>query len=115
MQVLDGEVFDVAVDVRVGSPTFGRWEGFVLSAANRRQAYAPPGLAHGFCVLSESALFTYKCTEFYRREVELGIAWARPRDRSRLADCLSGPVGEGCGRTEALGDRGQTVAGLGSS
>lgn len=75
VQVLEGEVFDVAVDVRVGSPTFGRWEGFVLSAENKRQAYVPPGLAHGFCVLSESALFTYKCTDFYRRDVEFGVAW----------------------------------------
>jgi dTDP-4-dehydrorhamnose 3,5-epimerase len=78
VQVLDGEVFDVAVDVRVGSPAFGKWEGFVLSADNRRQVYLPPGIAHGFCVVSESALFAYKCTDFYRREVEFGVAWNDP-------------------------------------
>lgn len=78
VQVLDGEVYDVAVDVRLGSPTFGLWEGFTLSAANRRQLYLPPGLAHGFCVLSDSALFAYKCTDFYRRDVEFSVRWNDP-------------------------------------
>jgi len=73
--VLQGEVFDVAVDVRAGSPTFGRWVGYTLSADNKRQLYIPPGFAHGFCVTSESALFAYKCTELYHPEHELGIAW----------------------------------------
>lgn len=73
--VLEGEVFDVAVDVRLGSPTFGRWEGFILSSKNKRQLYVPPGFAHGFCVLSERALFSYKCTDFYSAPSELGIAW----------------------------------------
>jgi dTDP-4-dehydrorhamnose 3,5-epimerase len=72
---LDGEVYDVAVDVRRGSPTFGAWEGVVLSSDNMRQLYVPPGFAHGFCVLSEQALFSYKCTDFYSPEDELGIAW----------------------------------------
>ncbi len=76
--VLVGEVFDVAVDVRVGSPTFGRWEGLTLSAENKRQFYVPPGFAHGFCVLSEKALFAYKCTQFYSAPSELGIAWNDP-------------------------------------
>lgn len=76
--VLEGEVFDVAVDVRVGSPTFGRWEGVRLSAANKRQFYVPPGFAHGFCVLSERALFSYKCTAFYSAPSELGVAWDDP-------------------------------------
>jgi len=76
--VLEGEVFDVAVDVRVGSPTFGRWEGVRLSAVNKRQFYVPPGFAHGFCVLSERALFSYKCTTFYSAPSELGVAWDDP-------------------------------------
>jgi dTDP-4-dehydrorhamnose 3,5-epimerase len=77
-QVLEGEVFDVAVDVRVGSPTFGRWEGVILSAENKRQFYIPAGFAHGFCVLSERALFSYKCTDFYSASSELGVAWNDP-------------------------------------
>ena len=73
--VLDGEVFDVTVDVRVGSPTFGRWVGVTLSSKNKRQFYVPPGFAHGFCVLSERALFSYKCTDLYSAASELGVAW----------------------------------------
>jgi len=76
--VLEGDVFDVAVDVRVGSPTFGQWEGLRLSAENKRQFYVPPGFAHGFCVLSPRALFSYKCTDFYSAPSELGIAWNDP-------------------------------------
>lgn len=76
--VLQGEVFDVAVDVRVGSPSFGRWAGAVLTGENKRQLYIPPGFAHGFCVTSEAALFTYKCTEVYHPETELSIAWDDP-------------------------------------
>ena len=78
IQVLDGEVFDVAVDVRVGSPTFGHWVGERLSSENHLQIYVPPGFAHGFCVISESALFSYKCTELYHPETELSIAWNDP-------------------------------------
>jgi dTDP-4-dehydrorhamnose 3,5-epimerase len=78
VQVIHGEVFDVAVDVRVGSPTFGQWEGMILSGDNHRQLYIPPGFAHGFCVVSEHALFSYKCTDGYRREAELGVAWNDP-------------------------------------
>ena len=76
--VLDGEVFDVAVDVRVGSPTFGQWEGVTLSSENKRQLYVPPGFAHGFCVISDRAMFSYKCTDFYSAEHEIGIAWNDP-------------------------------------
>jgi dTDP-4-dehydrorhamnose 3,5-epimerase len=76
--VLEGDVFDVAVDVRVGSPTFGRWAGLRLSSENKRQFYVPPGFAHGFCVLSERALFSYKCTDFYSAASELGVAWDDP-------------------------------------
>src|SRR5690606_25549683 len=70
VQVMHGEVYDVAVDVRVGSPTFGQWVGTTLTADNHRQVYIPPGFAHGFCVVSEHALFSYKCTEAYHRETE---------------------------------------------
>lgn len=78
VHVLDGEVYDVIVDVRIGSPTFGQWQATVLSAGNHRQIYIPPGLAHGFCVTAERALFAYKCTEPYHPEAELGISWDDP-------------------------------------
>jgi dTDP-4-dehydrorhamnose 3,5-epimerase len=73
--VLRGEVFDVAVDVRRGSPTFGRWVGECLSSENKRQLYIPPGFAHGFLVTSDEALFAYKCTEYYHPETERSIRW----------------------------------------
>lgn len=76
VSVLEGEVFDVAVDIRRGSPTFGQWVGEVLSADNRRQLYIPPGFAHGFCVLSDTAGFLYKCTDFYHPEDDRGVNWA---------------------------------------
>jgi dTDP-4-dehydrorhamnose 3,5-epimerase len=76
--VLEGEVFDVAVDVRVGSPTFGKWTGAVLSAADHRQLWIPPGFAHGFVVTSEAALFAYKCTAPYSAADELGVLWSDP-------------------------------------
>lgn len=78
VQVLEGEVFDVAVDIRRGSPTFGQWESVILSATNFRQFYLPPGFAHGFCVLSPSALFSYKCTTAYNPENELCLRWDDP-------------------------------------
>ena len=76
--VLAGEVFDAAVDVRVGSPTFGRWAGALLSADDHRQLWIPPGFAHGFCVTSENALFAYKCTALYSVTDEVAIAWNDP-------------------------------------
>lgn len=76
--VLQGSVFDVAVDVRVGSPNFGRWVGEELNGENKRQLYVPPGFAHGFCVTSDTALFVYKCTDYYNPEAELSIAWNDP-------------------------------------
>lgn len=76
--VLQGEVFDVAVDVRIGSPTFGRWAASLLSGENRRQFYIPEGFAHGFCVISKSALFAYKCTELYFPDSETIVAWNDP-------------------------------------
>lgn len=78
LQVLEGEVFDVAVDIRRGSRTFGRWHGLRLSAENKRQFYVPPGFAHGFQVLSETALFNYKCTDFYSPKDEFSIRWDDP-------------------------------------
>ncbi len=78
LQVLQGEVFDVAVDIRRSSRTFGKWHGLVLSSENKRQFYIPPGFAHGFAVLSETALFHYKCTEFYAPKDELAIRWDDP-------------------------------------
>jgi dTDP-4-dehydrorhamnose 3,5-epimerase len=76
--VLQGEAYDVAIDVRKGSPQFGKWIGVVLSGENKRQLYIPAGFAHGFCVTGESAMFAYKCTEFYAPESERGIAWNDP-------------------------------------
>ena len=75
---LQGEVFDVAVDVRVGSPHFGKWFGTTLSSENYRQLYVPPGFAHGFCVVSERATFAYKCTDTYHPETELSVLWNDP-------------------------------------
>ena len=74
-----GEVFDVIVDIRCGSPTFGQWEGVVLSAENKQQVWLPPGCAHGFSVLSETAEFLYKCTDFYHPEDEYGILCTDPQ------------------------------------
>ena len=76
VQVLMGEIFDVAVDVRRGSPTFGRWVAVTLSDRNRRQMFIPKGFAHGFCVLSERALFSYKCSDFYSPECDRGVLWS---------------------------------------
>lgn len=75
VQVIQGEVFDVAVDIRVGSPTFGEWVGIYLSSENKKQFYVPPGFAHGFLVTSDTALFSYKCTDFYNPEGEYSIIW----------------------------------------
>ena len=78
VRVLVGEVFDVAVDIRKNSPTFGRWVGERLSAANKRQMWIPPGFAHGFVVLSESAEFLYKTTNYYAPDCERSIFWNDP-------------------------------------
>jgi dTDP-4-dehydrorhamnose 3,5-epimerase len=77
--VMQGTVFDVAVDIRRGSPTFGHWVGETLSGDNHRQLYIPAGFAHGFCVLSASADVLYKCTDFYTPEDEHGLRWDDPR------------------------------------
>jgi dTDP-4-dehydrorhamnose 3,5-epimerase len=78
VRAVEGEMFDVAVDIRRGSPTFGRWFGVHLTGENFRQIYIPPGYAHGFCVLSESVHVEYKCTDFYDPGGEIGIAWNDP-------------------------------------
>lgn len=75
VSVLEGEVWDVAVDIRRGSPTFGRWTAVVLSAENRRHFWIPAGFAHGFVALSERAVFAYLCTETYDRDADAGIRW----------------------------------------
>jgi dTDP-4-dehydrorhamnose 3,5-epimerase len=76
--VITGEIFDVAVDIRRGSPTFGKWEGIYLSSDNNRQVFVPEGFAHGFCVVSETADVLYKCTDFYDPDDEFGILWSDP-------------------------------------
>ena len=73
--VLEGEVYDVAVDIRRGSPTYGRWEAVILSEENKRQFWIPEGFAHGFVVLSERALFSYLCTDVYRPQFDANVAW----------------------------------------
>ena len=78
VRVTSGEVFDVAVDIRRNSPTFGQWVGEILSADNKRQLWVPPGMAHGFVVLSESAEFLYKTTDYWAPEHERCIAWNDP-------------------------------------
>ena len=78
VRVISGTVFDVAVDLREGSPTWGQWEGVVLSAENRRQFFVPRGFAHGFLVLSETAEFCYKCDDIYHPGEEGGIMWNDP-------------------------------------
>lgn len=78
VRVTSGSVYDVAVDVREGSPTFSQWYGTELNEENMRMMYVPPGYAHGFVVLSESADFLYKCTDYYHPESEQGIAWDDP-------------------------------------
>ncbi len=78
VRALQGEIFDVAVDIRPGSRTFGRWVSATLSADNLRQLFVPKGFAHGFCVLSETAEIEYKCTEFYDGKDEIGVRWDDP-------------------------------------
>ncbi|MGH7969309.1 MAG: dTDP-4-dehydrorhamnose 3,5-epimerase [Limisphaerales bacterium] len=78
VSVWEGEVFDVAVDLRQSSPTFAKWHGVRLSADNKHQFFLPPGFAHGFVVLSESAMFHYKCTDFYSPKDEMTLRWDDP-------------------------------------
>jgi len=76
--VAQGEIYDVAVDIRKGSPSFGKWESVILSSENHRQIYVPEGFAHGFCVTSSSAIVIYKCTDYYAPKEERGISWDDP-------------------------------------
>src|SRR6185295_14745135 len=78
IRVIEGEIFDVAVDVRRGSPSFARWVGVTLSAENFKQCYVPPGFAHGFCVVSDVAQVEYKCTDLYDPASEVGVMWNDP-------------------------------------
>ena len=102
VQVATGSVFDVAVDIRVGSPTFGQWYGCILGEENHQQLWIPPKFAHGFCVLSDTADFIYKCTDYYRPEDEGGLLWSDPEvgigwpleapllsDKDKAYSCLS--------------------------
>jgi dTDP-4-dehydrorhamnose 3,5-epimerase len=103
VQVFDGRVFDVAVDARVGSPTFGRWHGVILDGESGLQFYVPPGCLHGYYVLSEHALFGYKTTDVYSPTTEFGVRWDDPgigidwpldgepvlSDKDRAAPCLA--------------------------
>lgn len=78
VRVTEGAVYDVAVDLRKGSPTFGMWEGVLLTAENKKQFYVPEGFAHGFLVISDTATFNYKCTDFYAPEYDSGLLWNDP-------------------------------------
>ncbi len=78
IMAVNGEIFDVAVDIRQGSATYGKWVGYILSEENRSMLYVPPGFAHGYCVLSHNALITYKVTNEYAPETERGILWNDP-------------------------------------
>ena len=106
VRAVRGSVFDVAVDIRKGSPTFGQWVGVELSADNHRQLWVPPGLAHGFLVLSDTADFLYKTTDYYAPEHERCIAWNDPAlaivwPDMGMAPCLSGKDQRGLGLAEA--------------
>lgn len=78
IRVVDGEIYDVVVDMRKKSPSFGKWEGVSLSAENRKSLWVPPGFAHGFLVTSETAVITYKCTDYYAAEHERSLLWNDP-------------------------------------
>lgn len=95
VRVVSGAVYDVAVDLRTGSPTFGKWYGLVLSEENKRQFFIPKGFAHGFSVLSESAVFSYKCDDYYHPSADrgirfddpaLGIDWMIPKGEEIISD-----------------------------
>lgn len=95
VRVVQGEVYDVAVDVRKGSPTYGQWEGVILNEENKRQFYVPRGFAHGYAVLSKTAIFSYKCDNVYNKESEggihindetLNIDWRIPKEKQIISE-----------------------------
>jgi dTDP-4-dehydrorhamnose 3,5-epimerase len=111
--VLEGAVFDVAVDVRLGSPTFGRWTGYTLTGEGGQQLWVPPGFAHGFLVLEEGTLFSYKCTDVYSPAHELtvrwddpaiGIRWPAERPLLSEKDAAAAPLAELADRLPAYDD-----------
>lgn len=104
VSVLEGEVFDVAVDIRRGSPTFGHWEGVVLSGANRRQIWIPEGFAHGFLVLSATALFSYLCTDVYVAEADSAIRWDDPALGIAWPGCIAPMLSEKDANAPLLAD-----------
>jgi dTDP-4-dehydrorhamnose 3,5-epimerase len=105
VQVIQGEVFDVAVDVRPDSPTFGCWEGVRLNHHNCRQLLVPAGFAHGFCVLSATALFLYKCSDYYAPDDEGGVLWSDPAIGIQwpVSDPLVSPKDQALPRLAQLG------------
>ena len=104
VRVLDGCVFDVAVDLRAGSKTFGQWYGVILSGENKKQFYLSEGFAHGFLVLSETAEFFYKCTDFYRPGDEGGLAWNDPSINIKWPDVVGNYSGSASAEGYTLSD-----------
>ena len=112
VSVIEGEVWDVAVDIRRGSPTFGKWTAVVLSAENKRHFWIPEGFAHGFVVLSERAVFTYLCTATYDAKADAGVRWNDAGPGDRLAGERAAVVGQGRSRTVPRGRRRRAPADL---
>ncbi|MFV8461407.1 dTDP-4-dehydrorhamnose 3,5-epimerase [Vibrio campbellii] len=104
VRVVSGEVFDVAVDIRQGSPTFGEWVGEYLSAENKRQLWIPEGFAHGFYVTSDEAEFVYKCTDYYNPQAEISIAWNDPSLNINWPLCGEVQVSDKDGRATSLAE-----------
>jgi len=107
VRAVEGEMFDVAVDIRRGSPTFGRWVGVTLSGDNFRQIYIPPGYAHGFCVLSNRVHVEYKCTDSYSPQDEITVRWNDPEIGVEwpLAEPILSPRDAGAPTLAELGER----------
>ena len=108
--VLEGEVFDVAVDVRVGSPTFGQWEGVTLSSENKRQLYVPPGFAHGFCVLRlsrQTSSYKVQLSFYSARRDDRTSPMGRPGDRDRMAYSIAAAIGQGSTEPPTAGHPGR--------
>lgn len=104
VRALKGRIFDVVVDLRAGSPTFGQWYGLELSEENKKQFYVSPGFAHGFLVLSDTAEFCYKCTDFYHPEDEGGLVWNDPQVGVRWPEVTGDYPGNGAAAGYRLSD-----------